>query len=501
MTYKPLMYPTKRGIEVTEFYAGSYQNIVTIEELLKVDIRLDPLRVVVDFSIAAPNIIEYLVTQTDYKPRENNRQKEGVFEINDKYISVFVGELYVIYITDYHCKYLQDFIDFETAEKLDKVDEDRRPTAAQDSKHAYYSFLNPSVPHGINIFNLRYPKLTGKEQLYCVEAKNFTAGVIYARQGEHKDIYSYDMKQSYPARLLDSWSPYGEGKYFEGEAKLPARYWYVKKIRIYRIAPKVHDFLEIIPRYAAGKPFSVTVSKECEEILQRYYSVQYRTIDGFYYKCRRGSFDAFLLRFMNDERNDFRPIRTYNKAKCNLLIGTMGLRPKPRKIYTIHRRKLVIDTTDEMYCGRYYYPLYLFVTGRAKFAFCELAARVWDNVVYCHTDSLLLTKPFRTLQLRPHGTPGHLEYREFYKRLAVKKVNNYCGEYVTADGVLGVDIRLSGLIHKPSSYEEFTAGYESAFLQRQRNGFITIKRRHEPAMDALSDETLMIGEFIETDQN
>lgn len=432
----------------------SIENLIWERENLLIG---DELRIIVNFNFCRYSIIKYLFESQDFKERENEKQNEMVFMIKSTYIVVYFTRNKRTIFCDYGKKFGQDFKSWKISQELEEVDQARRATATQDAKYYYWQTIKENVVHGHNIAKLRYPQATGRELNYLTKAKNICSQFSFAMRGEYVNVHSYDIAKSYPARLYRKHSPSGPGKYFPAGAKVPPRYWYVRKFHLLRWERKSLDFLGL-DEYNGTQPI-IYLTLEEVDLLQKYYVGKWKELDGFMYKMRFGAFDKFIERFLFNHANDQKHIGKYYKRLCNLLIGSFGARDHAEEKYTMKDGILSVELEAGDPPERYL-PLYLYVVGAAKKAIADVVAPNSKHCIYCNTDGAFFTKPPLVFQVAATFDIGYVEQRHIYNRVAIKELNDYYAEYIDEDGVIRHDLALGGRSKPPEdlTYTQYVTG-------------------------------------------
>lgn len=467
MIFVPIIKTTERGIETTEFYKNNFDTLVGIADVFTLSPTADDLRVVVKFSCAVANLTEWLLHSRRFHQRRTKEDCNFAFAVKSDYISLYLPGR-TITVCAYETKFMQDFTDFQTAQELELCDDMRRPTCAQDAKSAFLSTICSNIPHAVNIFKLRYPEPTLHEYSLLLAAKNTCRAFFYAVPGEYVNAHSYDFKKSYASRLNSIWTPYGAGKPINAENELPARWWGIFQLRIHSIAAREYDFLKLIPE--DGKPFTTVFTTETLYLLKKHYVVEYEFKTGYAYKMRRGAFTEFIDNRLQKQMYS-KPAQRYFKAQINLLIGTFARKDRNEKIYYTRKGELKAKEEPSEFTNPYL-PIYLFVVGHALRALLDIITPVWNHVLYANTDGFIIRRERRIIQPVLPGEIGYLEYRANYRRLTIRGVSDYAGEWIDADGVIRCDVKQSGVIHDDIDYKTYVSkNYAHYRLLRQSNGF------------------------------
>lgn len=473
MIYVPILTKTNRGIEVSHLYRDSYTTTCELSSLLDMSMSED-LRIVVRFSLAKANLIEFLLRSRKWHARKNPKDDKAAYNIKEDFIELYLPKR-TVYIVAYEKKFMQDFISFEVAHDLELADFSKRSTCAQDAKANYYATLaGDNYLHGRNIDYLRHPEPTAAEFAVLNKAKETCKGFFFCKAGEYKRAFSYDFKQFYASKLYKTWTPKGKPQRIHAISPLNSRYWHVFALSIKYATPLIFDFLGL---NAGEFPQNVVLTQECFEIFQKYYISEYRFIDGYAYKKEYGVFDKFVgatNEICRQTETIQKHIRKYYKAQINLLIGTYAKNDTAKKVYKLSKAGITAEDTADDY-RRPFLPVYLFVVGRALQTLIETIAPIWDSVVYVNTDGFITTKEYITFNhIEPH-TVGALELRHVYTRCLIKAIGIYAGEWIDDDGVVQCDAKTSGFIANNVTYAAFRANtFLAVHIQRLLNGFADI---------------------------
>lgn len=466
MIILPHFINTYRGIEVEKFSTETEDNLNLIDLLEK----RDTLYIIVNFGIARASIIEMLSKQKKYKFFDKNI-----------YIEIQCKD-FETYLCDFSNKFLQDFSGYKEGNLLLKSDKSKGISCTVDAKKEFLKTITRSNNIAIqyNIFNKIFPQPINNEWDYWLSAKNNVSAIMYVKKsGEYNNIYSYDIKKSFPARIYKGLFPQGHGIYFTNNDILPLNKWYIKRIAIFKLKPKIYDFLGLISKHAGDTlPIVEIITKEIEEILNLYYDINYKTIDGFFYKMQKSIFDEFFENNFFNEANKNKCVSIYNKAKNNLLIGSFGANDYISENRLIFKQnQLYIKNISYENAIKSYYPLYLYVNGAAKCEFIKILAKYFNNIIYINTDGFFSTKEidFSGYNLLKVNNIGNVEFRGKYKKIAIKEISNYCGIFTNGD----IDIRLKGRRQFIKSYDEFINGFKSYSFAINKSGFLKMYEYQE----------------------
>ena len=461
MTFKAHLIQTKRGIE-PEYFTSSDEKIrYSIEDVLTTratSLKAEELHIVVGFGYCKVQFIEWLFNSEKWHYSENDKDKSMSFVVRTDYIVLHYHPGNTLTVTAFEVKYKQDFEDWQQASDLEAADRWKRATCSLDAKAQWWETFNSNAAHGRNITRINFPEATLKELRLLNAAKMTTKQYMYFAPGEYKNIWSYDIKQSYPARLYRKYCPVGHGIYFTCAEQIPDRYWYVARIYISALEARSRfDFLNLMDK---KPPFYTVLTEQSITILNTFYAGKWRMIDGYAYKLRRGQFDKMFEENFNDPGNSKPHIRRYNKFRNNLLLGTFGATDNPTIIYKMQKGKIITKVKSESDKTTYkYLPVYLYVVGAARLALARIIYENRDAIIYANTDGVFATCELFLIQPAPPGQPGSIELRAMYTRLAIKEMSDYCGEYVDEDGVVRITEKLSGRrLISEASYAEYVNG-------------------------------------------
>lgn len=479
MIFQPYFKDTRRGIEVDYFQTRKNGAVITLTLPELVYYPCD-LKIINNFTLAKSSLIEFFLANNILYEFKN----VSVTVYRDGHEEVFC---------DYANKFLQDFKDFETAERLERSDVTRTASCALDAKKEFLaSICRSKIPFAQqNIFDQIFPQPQSlKEWVIWEDAKESVAAFLYSKSpGEYREIWSYDIKRSFPARIYRGEHPSGEGVYTLGDLTHRAKRWYIKRIMIAFVKKKAaFDFLNLEKKFAdnGGKPFEYVVTEDIFDALIVLYDVQYVGIDGFYYRLQNSVFDKFFEK--NFAATESKALSTYSKAKNNLLIGTFGTKDF-YEVQTFSKigGALKSDTVTVEKPRKAYYPIYLFANGAAKVALLKLIAPIWEKVIYANTDGFFVTarQDYSTYNSIKINKIGSVEERGKYEKIAIKEVSNYCGFLVT-DAGKKLDMRLSGrrFNEKLMTYEAFVCGtFKSYSYLATKTNFLRLVELSEKSLE------------------
>lgn len=477
----PIVKETFRGMETDTFFADSKIKTIGINELLNIS-SLD-LIICVHFNLVYPCIIEMLLNN-NYHSRSEKDDKTQSFDFGGKYLSIYKDKKNRIDIIDYSSKFLQDFIDFETAHELEKSDISKKFTPTQDGMFLLQKTISSAKNEFARkkIFDKIFPELKDEEYNYNKEAKKMVSAVMFYQIGEYKNIYAYDIKSSFPARIYQKNMPAGAGTFFDDLEQIPKNRWYIKRIRVYVAKEKNRDYLGISE---LEKPCMLYVTPETEQILKDYYVSDYEFIDGYYYKLQKSIFDNFFDMNFAEEKN--KAIKKYNKAKCNTVIGAFGKNDIFNMyMFNLKGERLTYSTVQTETEHKAYYPIYLCVNGRAKLEFIKILEFVGkENIIYANTDGFFCKKSidFSIINSEYCSKIGKVEFRGMYDKLCIKCISNYCGVMNGSD-----DYRLSGRVPtKKITYDDFYNGFNSAQPYLTGYGFVDFYINDEQSFNEVKE--------------
>lgn len=480
MILLPLFENTHRGIEVHRFLTKNGK-LFPIAYFLRVE--KDTNFIIPRFALAKFSIIEFLLKNKNYHQKDGKQDLTQSYDIFKDYIKIHICKGVTACIISYENKFLQEFIDFETSEKLERADKWKKPSVAQDGK----SQLMLSICKTDNwfaqktIFDKIFPQPVGGEFEYWLGGKETVTAFYYLKApAEYKRVYSYDIKSSFAARVYNRLFPQGNGEYFSTDDEIPAKKWYIKKIMVFSIKSKIYDFLDFEKKFKEEKKKYIIlyITKDIEEILSLVYDIKYKTVDGYFYKLQRTIFNDFIEENIFAKNNDFDPLKKYNKARCNTFWGTFGRRDEITETsYYIDENKpdfLKFKTETKVIEEKSYYPMYLYINGQAKAALIRAILPHFSKLLYANTDGFFLKSEadFDYINAVYSSKIGRIEFRTIYNRVALKDISNYCGEIIDENGEIFNDTRISGRKHNNLTYDEFCAGFQSTFYTLTEYGFL-----------------------------
>ena len=484
MIAQPFFKETKRGIEVDYFQIRKKGEIITLTLPELVYYPCD-LKIINNFALAKSSLIEFFLANNilhEYKNISVTIWKDGHEEI----------------FCDYANKFLQDFTNWETAESLEKSDKSHAASCALDAKKEFLAAIcrSKNIYVQQNIFEQIFPQPQSlKEWIMWEDAKDCVAAFLYAREpGEFCNIWSYDIKRSFPARIYRGEHPTGTGEYYLGDLQHRAKRWYIKRVVIAYVKKKcAFDFLNLEKKYNENgrKPYEYVLTEDIFDALALMYDIQYIGVDGFYYRLQNSIFDKFFDD--NFKQTNSKALATYSKAKNNLLIGTFGAKDF-YEVQTFSKvgKALKSDVVTVEKPRKAYYPIYLFANGAAKVALLKLIAPIWERVIYANTDGFFVTtrQDYSTYNAIKINKIGSVEERGRYEKIAIKEVSNYCGILDTETG-RKLDMRLSGrrFNEKLMTYDAFVHGtFKSYSYLASNTNFLRLAELKEKSLEEYKNE-------------
>lgn len=462
MILLPVREETDIGIQFPKAWNGS--EIIDIEQLCSFENK-DRLRIVSNFVLIKGNIIAYLIRNKRYHQQRHQWDYKNSWIAREKYIKIYNTPTDYVCIADYHSKFSQDFISFDIAHRLEQLDTEKQFTCASDAKHRYYKELSANVHmcSGRKYFTERYPQPTQEEVLYWNGAKNHVNGLYFFNVNEYENVYNYDLKSSYPARLYENLLPVGNGTILSGDEEPPARYWCLWRVFIKSATPLWLDVLEL-----GANPYGeYYLTQELYGILTEFYAGEWEKKDGLAYKTRKDkAINRFFEKTLFSEFSKVEPFyRKYAKGMANSFIGTFGTNYNTLEYRYYIRNRAIYRKPYVMHSTLHaYFPVYLYVVGAAKSDFIRLCYRNRSAIIYGNTDGVLSLEPLEEcLHNEISERIGAFDERILYRKLCIKYLNNYCG--ITEDGE--VITKLSGRI-KPNNltYDQFKNGFNSLVMNR-----------------------------------
>lgn len=478
---------TERGLESRVFFTSEIDekpnDMVTAEELLGFTMYKEEYSfiILVSFSICKPSLIWCLLNNPEFHQQRDPSDKTMSWNVYGDYMEIYRTKKEKITICSYEKKFLQDYTDAETAKRLMLTDTYFKPTCTQTAKAEFMECVTGCKNEFINRykFDKIFPQPEEKEFITWKKTKESVKAFMYLKKaGNYKDVYSYDIRASFPSELYNSLFPQGKGT--RGLIEVPVKHWYIAKIRVYRCIPIVYDFFGLFDKFIENQrqPFNTYLTKDMLECLEEFYDVEYAIQFKYSYKMQKSIFDKFI------EDNIYtpdKPIRKYNKAKNNTLIGSFGANDQyPVYEYMIggdKKNRVNATITYETKDKKAFYPLYLYVNGSAKVKICRLLQSNWEHIIYANTDGFVSDAPIEMdlmFNSRYSDLVGKVELRQYYLEFAVKEISNYSAIFANEDGEIMQDIRLSGRrIMEPPTHQQFIdGGFETLLLQQSDYGFI-----------------------------
>ncbi len=482
--FVPEINVTKRGLEVSSFNEVTEENELWYHNIYDIIIRgrdIEDYRfiILVSFQLCKANLIERLLMMNDYHQQEDNKDKDKAWNVYGDYIEIWHDKNVKTTICSFEKKFMQDFVSIEQAKSLIATDSYFKPTCTQTAKAEFMETVTSSKNEFVNRwkFDKIFPQPEDKEFYEWKHAKEHVKAFMYLRKpGLYRNVYSYDIKSSFPAELYRSVFPQGQGRI----ENLPEKYWSIDKIRIERIIPIVYDFLGLFDKFLENQrqPFNVYLTKELVDALHIFYDVEYQVLSIRTYKMQKSIFDTFIesnLLFKD------KPLRKYCKAKNNTFIGSFGANDE----YPVYKYKLAGEYNDKVNAElqwekkdkNAYYPVYLYVNGSALVKICRICQAYWPHIIYANTDGIISDVPLELefgFNCKFLNVLGRVELRQQYLEFAVKDISNYSAIFADDNGEIMQDIRLSGrTILEPPTHEQFIdGGFETMVLTRSDYGFI-----------------------------
>ncbi len=483
MIVVPKIIATYRGIECNEFF-NSMGKIFSLGELIEIK---NDFIIVVDFSIVKFSIIEHIIKCGKYHLKESKNDKSMSYDIKSNYIKIYNTDKKVLILCSYENKFMQDFENFEIANALELMDIEKQTTCTKDAKKQFMATITRQKNYfaQTRIFDKIFPQFDDKEFFYNNACKKSVCALFYCNVGEFENIYSYDIKSSFPSRVYGDFFPNGEGRYFDDIKKVPYNKWYVCKIKIYSFSVKLFDFLDFCSMADEYGEITYYTTKEMLEFIEICYDCDYDIIDGYFYTLQRSIFDKFLNSNFLNELNKNKNFRKYNKAKNNLLFGNFGRNTKINNVvFGVDEDKLTQKIEKVEIDDKGYYPLYLYVNGKSKLEILKIVKDNFENILYINTDGFFSKNKmsFMFYNLGKENNIGTVEFRDYYKKICIKDISNYFAFSIDCDGVICNDFRLSGRKTNVDDYNDFISGnFYSLYCRLTPYGFLNfIEEKEKP---------------------
>ena len=480
MILLPIVKTTDRGIEL-DYLLTKKGKLFPVDSFF--DLVESENFIIQNFTLIKYSIIELLLKREDYHEKQDARDITRSYDIRKEYIKIHIQRGVTCCICSYENKFLQEFVDFETAERLEAVDRWKKPSVAQDGKSELLETISTQKNYfgQMAIFNKIFPQQSEEEFAFWLGCKESVKPFLFLKKPAlFENVYSYDIKASFSARVYRRLFPQGKGEFFGADDEIPIKKWYIKKICISSIQSKIYDFLGFEKLYKSNDtPFLyVYITKDIEEILSEVYEIEYTTQSGYFYKLQRGIFDGFIENCIFSQDNNFEPFKKYNKGRCNSLWGTFGRNDEITELHYYldeeDERIIKYDIEEKIIDEKSYYPMYLYINGRAKCELIKLIMPYFSNLLYANTDGFFLNREadFDYKNAVYTSKIGRVELRTMYNQIAIKEISNYCGMFIDDDGVINYDARISGRKHKSLTLEEFANGFPSVLYSMTSFGFV-----------------------------
>lgn len=476
MILVPKIVATYRGLEVESFFNNSGK-IFTIDEILKIE---NDFIIVVEFSIVKFSIIEKIINSKKYHLMQSVKDKKMSYDIKTNYIKLYNTDKKVLILCSYENKFMQEFENFSISNALELMDIEKQTTCTKDAKKQFLSTITRQKNYFAQskIFDKIFPQFERKEFFYNNSCKKSVAALFYNEIGEFDNVYSYDIKSSFPSRVYGDFFPTGLGTFFDDIKKVPKNKWYICKLHIYSFKVKLFDFLDFnLIADECGELIYYT-TKDMLEFIDLCYECEYDIIDGYYYKLQKTIFDKFLEQNFFNPLNKNKSFKKYNKAKNNLLFGNFGRNTKINNIiFSVDGDKLIQKVEQVEVADKGYYPLFLYVNGKSKLEILKIIYNNFKNIIYVNTDGFFskVKMGFSFYNIDKINKIGSVECRSFYNKICIKDISNYFAYYIDNDGVIVNDFRLSGRKAKIDDYNDFVNGdFYSLYSRLTSYGFINL---------------------------
>lgn len=483
----PDIVATYRGLEAKTFRIVDnikYNNVIDIFALSDLEFLKqikDNIIIITNFTICKPCIIESLFLSGKHQ-QTDKKDKDLCFQVYGDYIEIYFDKSNRYILSSYEKKFMQNYDSDETALLLEAGDNIHKPTCAQTAKAEFmekcFNCKNEFINR--NLFKRMFHEPMKDEFKHLKRAKDIVVPFMYLKKaGVYNNIYSYDKKSSFPSQIYNSVFPIENGKNVKSLNEIPEKKWFVAEIRIYTVRIKKYDFYGLMDKYLENlrQPFTIDIDSESLKAIEELYDIDYNINQVFYYKLKQSIFDEF---FYNNINISNKYLRKYGKAKNNTLIGSFGANDE------ITTYKYILKEDKLSYVSEYdkrehnaYYPMYLYVNGKAKAEFCRICNKFFDNLIYANTDGLMLDTYVDmdiVINESKYDNIGRYELRQYYLEFAAKEVSNYSAIYADDDGEIKQDLRLSGRtrIFQDVPHETFkNGGFKSVTMGLSKYGFVT----------------------------
>lgn len=283
-------------------------------------------------------------------------------------------------------------------------------------------------------------------------------------EGKVVHVYEYDKKSMHPSQMIKKPLPWGTPTYFTGKYEYDSkRPLYVQKISCDFIRKKdkpptiqirgVSGFVsnEWVDQSNGIVELTLT-NMDLELFLENYHVFHLKYIDGYKFLSSTKLFKPYIEYWYNiKETTTNKSERAMAKRMLNSLYGKFGAKRIKRNVifglddYGVLKNMELKETESKTV----YIPIAMFITSYSRHDLFTDMAKVWDDFVYCDTDSLHLLNKTNKLDLGNKigqyamefsGTGKYLKQKTYFVELDKEfcytdKMGNYINTKLTCAGL------------------------------------------------------------------
>ena len=216
---------------------------------------------------------------------------------------------------------------------------------------------------------------------------------------------SYDVNSMYPYILHDKELPYGIPVFFKGKYQQNDTFpLYVQRIRCeFYLKPNFPPTIQVKNTYGflgnewvenSNQIIELTLTNVDLEIFLKHYDVYHlEYLDGYMFASSNKIFASYIDHWYTIKSTSSNPSEiAIAKLYLNSLYGKFGAKPHKNSIILGLDPMQIMHTTDTFVstCKTVYIPVAMFVTAYARAYLLENIAKVFDDFLYCDTDSIHL---------------------------------------------------------------------------------------------------------------
>lgn len=218
---------------------------------------------------------------------------------------------------------------------------------------------------------------------------------------------SYDVNSMYPHILRNKELPFGYPVFFKGKYQQDNNFpLYVQRIRCeFYLKPNKPPTIQVKNTYGflgnewvenSNEILELTLTNiDLQMLLENYDVYHLEYLDGYKFASSSKIFAPYIDHWYSIKSNSKNPSEVaIAKLYLNSLYGKFGAKPHKNSLILGLDTMQIMRTADTFVstCKTVYIPVAMFVTSYARNYLLENIAKVWDDFLYCDTDSIHVRK-------------------------------------------------------------------------------------------------------------